>query len=216
MAKMTGSNFLTYVKEIFKRDDKDTELYEIITDVVQNLRATYFFEDYKKESYTDDIASLGDYKLTLPSEFRHLIGDVVLQEDNGTSRQLIRLTKPQFDEKYPHPNDSNVSKARPVDYCIFSGQVLLGPVPDSTSYVYQITHSTEDETAITSATTEVPFTDRWRWVVRNLVLGDAYDLVENHEEGTFFRAKGEAEVRKMVDAEKFTTESFVMQAYRDF
>ncbi len=64
MAKMSGANFLTYLKRAFKRDDKDTELYEAITDIVMQIKVLYHFEEYKEEGYVAGVTVAGDYKMS--------------------------------------------------------------------------------------------------------------------------------------------------------
>ena len=57
---MTGSDFLTYVKRKFPRSDKDTELYEAMTDIVSDIKYAVKTEDAKEEAYVASISTIGD------------------------------------------------------------------------------------------------------------------------------------------------------------
>ena len=76
----TGAEMLAYVKRKFKRPDKDTEIYEAATDTIADMRLQILSEDYKEEAYISGISSLGDYRIALPSDFGHIIGDVTVTD----------------------------------------------------------------------------------------------------------------------------------------
>lgn len=212
---MTGSEFYDYVLRRFKRTDKETEVYEAMTDVVMDIKLRYFFEDFKEESYTGGIAALGDYKLSLPTDFGHLIGDVNLIHNSGNSRSLNKLTKEAFDRKYTNPNASDVVYVMPKDYCIFSGQILIGGVPDSIDYEYQISYSTEAAEEMDEDTDEVPFCNRYRWIVRNLVLAELYYGMGNDAEGDKFKKQGEDGIGLMIANDDWNTDATTTQNYSD-
>jgi len=189
---MTGPEFLAYVKRVFKRTDKDTELYEAMTDTITDMRLQIHAEDYKEEAYIAGITTLGDYRISLPSDFGHLIGNVTLIDNDGAYvKTLNKISKQSYDSKYGdrlYTTTSNIEDAIPSDFCIYANQIYLGPVPDSTTYRYQINYTTEDSDDIDSSTTSVPFTDSYRNVVRAGTLAEIYAGLEAFDESNYWRA----------------------------
>ena len=198
---MTGAEFIAYVKRTFIRTDKDTELYETTTDVIQYLLETHPFEDFKKVSYTTALSTAGDYSTTLPTDFDHLIGDVVLQYDSY-SRPLIKLSKQDYDRLYPYPDDTDVSDGVPKHYCIYSGNIYVGPVPDRTDYAYQINYAYKQTAAIISGTTSVPFTANNRKMLKELVLGSIYGDLGNDEAANRHQTIGQALLDVLINKEE--------------
>lgn len=189
---MTGSEFLAYVKRVFKRTDKDTEIYEATADIIADIRLQIKAEDYKEEAYvTSGISALGDYRLALPNDFGHIIGEIKLVDDSGGyTRTLKKISKQTYDKLYSdrlHASTSDVTLAPPVHFCIYAKQIFLGPVPDSTSYIYHINYTTEDYAAITSSTDPVPFSERYRTILRAGVLSEVYMGLEAFEEANYWR-----------------------------
>ena len=190
MDKMTGAEFYAYILRVFKRTDKETEVYEAITDVIMEMKLLYAFEDFKVEDYSQGIGTLGDYKIQLPTNFQHIIGKVRCYDDNGIERVFTKRTKETFDRLYPNPNSADANRSVPRDFCIFGGMLLVGDVPDSLDYYYEFSCSTEEGTAIVTGTTEVPFTDRYRKTLRQLVLGELYANLGYDEEAAKWKGLG--------------------------
>ena len=188
---MTGAEFLAYVRRILKRTDKDTEIYEATTDVIADIRLQLNTEDYKEEAYSAGIATLGEYKIGLPADFGHLIGTITMVDNTGgTSFTLTKLSKAQYDDKYPDrlfTDTSDQYDGVPQDFCIYGKQIFLGPVPDSTSYRYYLNYTTEDFAAIAADTDPVPFTDRYRSMLRAGVLAEVYSGLEFFDEANYWR-----------------------------
>jgi hypothetical protein len=189
---MDGASFLTYVKRILKRTDKDTEIYEAIADVIADIRLQLRTEDYKEEAFvTLGVSPLGDYRIALPNDFKHIIGDLRLVDDSsGHTRVLKKISKQTYDELYSdrlHASTANVDLAMPVHFCIYAEQIFLGPVPDSTSYIYHINYTTEDYAAITSVTDPVPFSDRYRSMLRAGVLAEVFMGLEAFDEADYWK-----------------------------
>lgn len=188
---MSGAEFLAYVKRIFKRTDKDTEIYEAMTDTIADIRLQLKTEDYKEQEFITGISSLGNYQLNLPADFGHIIGDITLVDDSaGHTRVLEKISKQTYDELYGdrlHTSSSQIDYAMPVHYCIFANKAMLGPVPDSISYKYNINYTTEDHSAIVSGTTNVPFSDQYRSILRSGVLAEIYAGLEAFDEANYWR-----------------------------
>ncbi|MBI4397414.1 MAG: hypothetical protein HY548_09980 [Elusimicrobia bacterium] len=213
MSTMSGSDFRDYIVRTFKRTDKDTEIYEAITDALMDMRLKFQFDDFKVETYSAAIDAAGEYKFDAPTNLGHIISVRVLDDDD--SYPLVKLSKSQFDEFYPNPNYSSVDTDKPRHYCYFGGQFLLGPVPDLTSYQYEISHAKEDETAVTSGTSAVDFTDRYREAVKEGVLERLYASLGDWEEASLWNSLYEARMAAIIKKEKENSQGPTQVAYND-
>ena len=174
---MSGSDFLTYVKRIFKRTDKDTELYDAITDAIAELRRIFNFDEAHVETTsTDTISTIGDFKIDLETDNGLLLGVTIV--DGTNSRTLLKLSKQMFDEYYPNPSATDVNKQKPIHYCVYAGQIQFGPVPDLTTYTYRLIYSKSGAT-ISAATTSVPFTKHYREPLREGTLAKAWSGLDD-------------------------------------
>jgi len=200
---MIGSDFLAYVKRKFKRSDKDTEIYEATTDIVADMRLQFNSEDYKEEAYIVGIDTLGEYRIALPTDFGHLIGDVTLVDvDGNSSRELNKISKEAYDRKYGDRLFSavaNMYTSEPSDYCIYAKQIYLGSVPDKITYKYQINYTTEDYTEVAAATDPVPFSNRYRNILRAGVLAEVHDGLQEYEESSYWRGMYNNDLGKLVN-----------------
>lgn len=213
MDKMTGAEFAAYVKREFKRTDKDTELFECVTETLINIRTRFPFDDFKTEAYTSDgIDSLGDYRLDLPSDFGHIISVRVL-EDGNLHDPLIKLGKAQFDDMYPHPNDSDVITGVPTHFCVYNKQILLGNVPDDITYLYEISYSTEPAVEIDTNTSEVDFTDRYREVLKAGTLERLYETLGDDNLAIKWKALYEEGIARMIEREMNNADGLIQQEY---
>lgn len=215
MANMTGAAFYAYLLREFKRTDKETEAYEAITDTVMDLRRRFKWEAFKVESYTSNgISSLGDYKIDLPTDFGHLMADVRLI-DGTSSAPLCKKSKAAFNELYPNQNDANASRGIPQDYCIFGNQILIGPVPDSTGYLYELDYTKEEAAAIVAGTSSVPFANLHREVLRNGVLMRLYRGMRQFQTAKLYEADYEKGVDDAVTLERRNTGVVPVQKAHD-
>jgi hypothetical protein len=190
---MTGSAFYTYVLKKFKRTDKSTEAYQAMTDVIADMRLQFHSEDFKEEAYSTGISTVGEYKLGLPSDFGHIIGNISIT-DTGTDEtypELVKVSKQEYDEMYADrllSSTTSMDLDTPAHFCIYANQVFLGPVPDKTTYQYQFNYTTDITAEVTSATDPVPFTGyKERNTTRSGVLAELYDGMENFEEANYWR-----------------------------
>jgi hypothetical protein len=197
---MTGSEFYDYIlRRGFKRTDKSTEVYEAITDAIQKLRRRFHFDEAEAEATsTDTISTLGDFKISQESDLGLLLGIVL--EDGTEARPLNPISKAEFDERYPAINvDSDYGY--PQDYCLYAGQVYIGPCPDSVSYVYRLSYSRRAGT-VTSSTTGVPFTDLYRDVLADFVLEALYRDLDEDEKADRCMGRAEAELVNVIRRER--------------
>ncbi len=192
---MTGTEFADYVKRKFKRSDKDTELYEATTDTIALMRTKFGFDEVKEEAYVAGISTLGEYQIALPSDFGRIIGQVSIVDTASDQYYdpLRKISKEEYDRRFADRSLSsvgNVNTSVPRFFCIFAGQLYLGPVPDLITYRYQINYTTVDSSDVTSSTDPVPFTSelRDRNVLRNGVMFELHDGLENFEEASYYKS----------------------------
>ena len=189
---MTGSEFYAYVLNKFKRTDKEDEVYEAITDVIADMCIQFYPEDFKEEAALTGTITLGDYRLPVPSDFGHLIGDVSITDTAQDSRYhpLIKISKTQYDALYVDrlfSSTASMTLSRPQHYCLYGNQIYLGPVPDKTTYQYQINYTTIGFETVTSATDPVKFTDKYRNILRSGVLAELHNGMENYDEASYWK-----------------------------
>ena len=213
MASLSGADFYAYILRKFMRTDKSTEIYEAITDVIMEIKLRYQFEDFKTVLSTSTIPVAGDYTFDIPSSFGHLIGDIILLGD--TDRPLVKVSKTKYDALYPDVTEADVTDGVPKHYCLFGGKFYIGPVPDKTTYEYQLNYTTEEMTQIVAGTSAVPFTDKYRWVLRNLVLAEIYAGIGNDAESQKWEAKGLGGIELMVANERSNVDTSVNVEFND-
>ncbi len=193
---MTGSELLTYVKQVFKRADKDTELYEAMTDTIRDIKQSIFVDDDATVS-ADLVSSLseGDFKIDVPSDFQNLaVDNVLVRETSGddTYRPLIKKDKNWYDNYYHSVYSSTVANRNtgvPAHFVFFGNQIYVGPAVDKTTYEFKINYTTNQSSEITSSTSPVPFSEEYREVLRYGVLQRIFELLENFPEAERWEIK---------------------------
>jgi hypothetical protein len=198
---MTGAEWLTYlIGRGFVRTDKNTEIFRATVDAIQEMRRLFDFDEAKEEvSITDTLTTLGEYKLDLDSDFGRVIGLKV--EDGTDGSGLTKVSKERFDELYPNIPADTSDRGYPMHYCIFGGQILIGPVPDSISYVYRVTHSIRAG-SVDSTTVGVPFTALYRSILACNVLSRLYEDLDEFDKSVHYRGRYEAEMPGAVRKER--------------
>lgn len=187
---MTGAEFYNYVIQIFKRSDKSDEVYEAITDTIKDMTKRHPFREMKVEAYTTaGITTDTDYRLELPVDFEHLLGDVKFI--NGTeSDVLIKLSKGEFDERYPYLSDpDNREPGTPKYFCLWNNQILIAPIPDSRDYGYEISYCRKITSDITASSTSVELTENNREAVRSGTLARMFETMEDYEKAAYWHAR---------------------------
>lgn len=186
---MSGSEFYDYVlRQGFKRTDKSTEVYESITDAIQEMRRRFMFDEAEVEvTTTDVISTLGDFKLNIESDFGLLLGIILEDDDTGTPLKIIPKWK--FDQLYPSIN-VETDRGYPEHATLFAGQIYIGPIPDQTSYAYRKSYSRRAG-AITSSTSGVPFTNLYRDLLSDCTLSRLYKALEDYDKSNFHRQQFE-------------------------
>lgn len=197
---MSGSEWYTYVLQVLKRTDKETEVFASTKDIIDDMRRRILFpDDETQTTFTDTISVLGDYRLDLESDFGMLISDILFQEsaaDDGYP--LDKISKAEFDRRYLPFGTSESGRGRPEAYCIFGGQALIGPVPDRTDYIYTLSYGADDLAAYTIDSVSIPFTDKSRLTLRRGVLSIVFaEVLKNDEQGAKFGSLYESDLRKI-------------------
>jgi hypothetical protein len=202
---MTGLEFHNYILSNFKRTDKSAEIYLAITDTIADMRLQFLSAKHTEEAYLT-IDTLGEYRLPFPSDMGHFVGTINII-DTDTDEWLAALTKiskQRYDELYPDrllTNIGNKNTGTPRHFAIQGEQIFIGPVPDKIDYQYSINYTTEDFAATTSASTDVPFSTKYRAILRAGVLADLHRGIENYDESTFWKNEYQEGLSKIVSSE---------------
>lgn len=181
---MTGQEFRDYVVRTFKRTDKDDEIYEATTDVIQLLQQSYPLDDFKTLKVDSQISSGNSF--TLPSDFSQFVTKIsLLDDDSGWS--LNHISASEFERKYASFHADTDDDGYPQDYCVINGTVYVGPRPDKYTYNYRYVYEYTLGTDITSSTANVAFTNVNRKMLKHYVLGALYldlenDLAQHHNQ----------------------------------
>lgn len=204
---MDGADWLTYVIAKFKRPDKNPEILEATTDIIADMRIQFYPDMFKEEAYLSGITVLGEYRLPLPVDFGHLIGDISITDPNNDTwfPPLLKLSKEAYDQLYPERLLTGSSQLRqvPIHYCIYADQIYLGPVPNSMEYRYQINYTTEAGQIISESTDPVPFSNKapHRNVLRAGVLKELHDGMENYDEAAYWEGEYNKGLSKIIASE---------------
>ena len=205
--RITGANFYTYCLAIIKRTDKSTEVYQSMTDTVRDMRLRFLSEDFKQINTALAISTIGNYSVVLPTDFGHLIGDVMVKETSSDQSYppMNKISIEEYNQKYSDRFNTTVGNKMigfPYYYCIFGGNLLVGPPVDKTTYEFRFAYSTEDAVEISSSTTNVPFTTKYRKTVRYGVLKEMYLLLENYQEADLWSKLYEADLQKIIENDR--------------
>jgi hypothetical protein len=155
--------------------------------------------------------------MALPTDFGHIIGNVSLidSSDNQEYDQLVKISKDEYDLRTADRLlSSNQNRGVPKSYCIYGKELFISPVPDKTTYRYQINYTSEDFAEITSATADVPFSDRYRNVLRCGVLAELFDGMENFDEANYWRTMYTARLLKIKQNDDDNVQDDESVAYR--
>jgi len=213
---MTGTTWLAYVTRALKRTDKNTEVFDATKDTIDDMRLRFqLSEDEVQVDITDQITTLGTYQMDVETDFGHLVGDIVVQDGND-GWELDHLSKGLWDGKYLANITDPAAYGRPQDYAIFGNKFFVGPVPDKISYVYKFSYTMDTRAAITSATTAVPFTHKYREIMRWGVLQRLFsDILKNDDQAAKFGTLYENGLMKIERREYRNKKGRTLMAYND-
>lgn len=211
---MLGSDFRDYLVRTFKRTDKDTEIYEALTDVVMDIKLSMKAEDFKAEIITLTIPVSGNYTVAVPTDFGHMIGVLTAVNPAGGSWDLIKVTKEKYDLLYPYQHETAVIKGSPLHFCLYGNTFYIGPKPDLTTYKYQLNYTTEAATAMTALTANVPFTTKYRQYVKDMVLARLYIDLDDDEQASKYTGLGANGLNKIITNELYNTDAPTFTRYQ--
>lgn len=139
---MILSAFKTYVKQDFKRTDKDTELVQAYNDMINWVAMQMPHSGYKFISYINTTVGIEDYGI--PATAVHVIHPLKLiigTTAGETGYVLDHLSKKEYDDREPNPNISSPHKGRPEAYTIYDRCIFLTPIPDLATYLLELAWS---------------------------------------------------------------------------
>lgn len=203
---MTRVLFLAYVKETFKRTDKDVEIYRAYNETIYDIAGRYAFEGYNFQSYIPTVDGQEDYPL--PTNLLHVIHPARCLEGNATNDDgwnLHYLTKEEYDAIEPNPNRTSPDTGTPTGYTIFSDSLLLTPIPDDEAYLIEINWG-KVATAL-SADGDTPgfLSNQWDEILKWGTLWRTYTAIGLDGEGKKWHDLYESEekgVPKMIQLER--------------
>lgn len=201
---MDGSSFYSYVLQVLKRTDKSDETYMAMADTVMDMRARMISDEHAKISAAlTGISAVGDYTLTIPTDYGHLVGDILIKDTSSDDvyLPLKKITKPEYDQMF-NMNLATTAGNRhigtPSHYCFYGQAIYLGPAVDKTTYEFKMNYTTEDTPTFTSATASIPFTDQFREVVRAGVLFRMFRELEYYDASSFWMNEYEKGINKII------------------
>lgn len=206
---MTGANFLAYCKQVLKRTDKDSELYTAISDAVMDMRSRMLSDEFSEVAVTPSGSlAVGDYKLSIPADFGHLIGAVSIKDtaSDQVYDPLNRISKEEYDVKYALNASTGVGNRLtgvPIDFCYYGREIYIGPAVDRTTFAFTINYTIEDQPVITGATAVVQFTDQFREVVRAGALFRIYFELGFSTEASNWKASYEEGIQRVIENDLF-------------
>lgn len=214
--EMTGLDWETYVLRTFKRTDKSDELFDATNAAIAEIRRKFTTgRDEKETTMTDTIATLGEYRLDLETDFGLPVSSVYIQDTND-GRKLRKISKEEWDEKYGVWGTSTSDRDIPQEYAVFGNQIYLGPIPNQTDYQYVISYGRANLTAVTIASLAVPYTTAdYKECLLHGTLWRLYKLVENDDQAGAYKALWDDELEQIKTVEKKKTNAPIQVLYRD-
>lgn len=159
----TLAQFRTMVLEVFKRDDKSTEIDRAINDAYREMIACVHPRKLKDQIYHTCVLNREEYPL--PEDVLRInhplrLIDPTDDTNNSTAHTPLEfINKTDYDEREPNPNAGTIVPGRPDAYCIFKNSILLTPLPDK-AYLIEVNVGGVG-TALAAAADETIFQPTW-------------------------------------------------------
>ena len=185
---MNVTNFTTYVKQTYKRTDKDTELLQCLNDSIMQVAIKMPHGAYKYQSYVLTVQGQEDY--ALPSTIMHFMHPMRILDGSSTTdsgRQLEHISKKDFDAIQPNPNRTSPDTGSPSAYTIYSGSILLTSIPDCSTDILEI-NWTKRPTTLSAGTDTPSLGSEWDEVLKQMTLSRLYALIELFQEAAYWRS----------------------------
>lgn len=216
VGEMSGTNWLAYILRTFKRTDKTEEVFDATNAAVAEIRRKFrTARDEKETAMTDTIDTLGEYKLDVESDFGMAVSDVFVRGSNN-GFYLTPISKSRYDDLYGKWGTGSSQRGLPRDYCLFGGQVLLGPIPDSIDYVYVQSYGRARLTPADEDSSAIPYTtDDYKEIMGYGVLWRLYKLVENDDQAGAYKALWDDGLDQIKTLERRNRRVTTIVAYTD-
>lgn len=215
---MTGAELYTYILREFLRTNKETEAYDAITDTVFDIWRTVNTSVYDgKRAYNTVAISDGDYIVNLPDDFGYFVSGVLV-EDTASTDDVYTLTKLSFDifqEKFQDLT-TTLDTDVPEYYAILGDTVYFAPAFDDSTYRVLFTYAQFPTTSFTSATANVPFSDRHREIIKNGVIARLYKGLQNYPDAAEYFSlyqAGKRDLEMFLNKQDSTEESIFYSGF---
>ncbi len=185
---MTLTQLLAFIAYDFKRTDKTTETTQFINDAIYDIATRIPHSAYKYQSYSPTVSGQEDYPL--PSTVIHLLHPIRFLEGTGSADSgwaLDFLTKQEYDDYEINPNRTSPGTGDPLRYTVFSGSILLSPIPDSSSNYLEIDW-TKRPTTLSSGSDSPALGAEYDEVIKQMVMHRLFRSVEMYQEADYWRS----------------------------
>jgi hypothetical protein len=175
-------------------------------------QAFRFDEREKETTTTDTITVSGDYKISLESDFGHLVTVVLL--DGDTSKPLNRISKATYDLLYTTPPSSE-NLGYPEAFAVFAGQLYIGPPPEVVTHQYRLAYSQRLTSVIDATTDPVPFSAQYREVLKDGSMYRLFKNLKNWDTAAAFKNDFAEGINRVMTRERRNRGGAGFVAYRD-
>lgn len=173
----TRSEFIDYCEQVFIRTDKESLLISCLDDTLRDLSLVHKFEANKSISSVTLVSD--QYIYDFPTSFLTILGDITFLDSGSAPYVLNKISKEEFNLRYPDIANSSFSKSKPLDYAIFGNQIYIAPFLETVTTETLRVDGTTLASALASDSTDLPLGDEWRETIRGGVLGRAYAFLED-------------------------------------
>jgi len=214
--ELDGSNWEAYVLRVFRRTDKSLQLFDETNAAISEIRRKFTTQrDEKETTFTDVISTLGEYRLDVESDLGLMVSDVFVQDTND-GFYLDPISKQEYDRRYSIWGNTASDRDRPRHYCLYGGQILLGPIPDRIDYTYKTSYGRANLTPVTAASDSIPYTtEEWKEGLRWGTLYRLYAGLENDDQAGKYKAFWDNFLGEQELKEKRNRRIIVQTAYQD-
>lgn len=179
------------VLEVFKRDDKATELDRAINDTYFEMVACVDPRKQRDQIYKALVANREEYPI--PNDVLRINHPVRLQEIAASNRssesQPLRfLTKQEYDEIEPYPNALTILGGTPWGYTFYKNSILVTDIPNVTGKWNLEINIGGEPTRLSAASDEVIFSPTWDEVIKAGSLARLYAGISAWDRAKEWRA----------------------------
>ena len=172
----TLADFRTMVLEVFKRDDKATELDRSINETYREMIAAVHPRKLKDQIYKICIIRREEYPLAEnvlrilhPIRLIDMSSDVNNSSSHGP---LEFIDKVEYDRREPNPNAATITPGRPTAYTIWKNSILLTPIPDK-AYKMEVNIGGVGDALVAASDTSI-FLPTWDETIKAGTLARLY------------------------------------------